>query len=91
MSKVKDNWEEMSQDEILEEIYNESYGNIEQLQSDIEDLKEQLHLWQSIANKDRLEVELLRKDNAELKRSIKIIEDRYSTNWVKKETDNETE
>ena len=83
MSKVKDNWEDMNQDEILEEIHNEQYGNWEQTQSDIEDLKEQLRIWKSIANKDRLEVEVLRNDNAELKRSIKIIEDRYSTNWVK--------
>ena len=76
MSKVKDNWEEMSQEEILEEIHNENYGDNEQLRSDNEDLKGKV--------KD-LEIEIAhwKIQTTELRKIIKTIEDRYSTDWEK--------
>jgi len=73
--KTKDDW--------LEEIHNENYGNIEQLQSDIEDLKDELKNWKSIADKDRIELEHWKEEHAKLKKIIKTVEDRYSTNWIK--------
>ena len=90
MSKVKDNWDEMTQDEILEEIHNENYGNIEQLRSDLEDAKDEIIrlLEDNIALREKrledlAEIGHLRSDNFELKKIIRNVEDKYDPRWTK--------
>lgn len=60
--KVKDDWminekEEEERNELFEEMYSHSkageFETIEQLQSDLEDVRRELAVWQGIANKDR--------------------------------------
>lgn len=77
MSKVKD-WllnekEEEERNELFEEMYMSSkegqFETIEQLQSDNEDL--------------RNEIEYYKTQIKELKGILKRVEDRYSSRWVK--------
>lgn len=50
---AQDMMSEMITDEAEEEVYQLSLGDIEQLQSDLEDVRRELAVWQGIANKDR--------------------------------------
>ena len=75
--------EQDEMDMILNEVNSEFQGQLEQLQSDKEDLKKELKNWKSIADKDRIELEHWKEEHAKLKKIIKTIEDRYSPKWEK--------